>query len=402
MNPKILIIGTDINAYSMARCCHELYGGKVDLIGKSEMKFTSLSSITNITYEPNLWDTEVFKSTLQQYAKKQGGEKILLIGTNDFYVRLIVENEVYLKQWYVFNYPRLELINSLLKKDSFYEEYGNVLDIPKTFVYSCKEKNFPTDLLYPIIVKPGDGVAYYKHKFERQSKVYRIKTEEELRSVIGQIERAGYEETLIIQEFIPGDDTALFDCMFYVGSDGKAQIATFAQIGLQEHTHTGVGNCTVLVNGYNEHGIPTELIYKLKGFLEQIKYTGFAEFDLKYDDRDGKYKIFEINPRQARCSYYLAACGDNLIQRLIEDLIEKKEKDFHIITKKQVYSFVPPSIMYKQIENQNLLKEIKTLLKQNGYVNGLKYKGDKSLKRKLYLLLRDINFSKKYKEKNWW
>ncbi len=66
----------------------------------------------------------------------------------------------------------------------------------------------------------------------------------------------------------------------------------FAQIGLQEHTPTGIGNCTVLVNGYSEYGYPEELIYKLKDFLESIGYQGFAEFDLKYDIRDKKYKVF--------------------------------------------------------------------------------------------------------------
>ena len=48
---EILIIGTDINAYTMARCYHEIYGKKANLIGKEEMKFTSLSTITNIEYE---------------------------------------------------------------------------------------------------------------------------------------------------------------------------------------------------------------------------------------------------------------------------------------------------------------------------------------------------------------
>ena len=62
MNFKILIIGTDMNAYTMARCAHELTGEKIDLIGKQEMKFTSLSKITNVSYVDNLWDTNVFKN----------------------------------------------------------------------------------------------------------------------------------------------------------------------------------------------------------------------------------------------------------------------------------------------------------------------------------------------------
>lgn len=403
MDFKILIIGTDINAYTMARCAYELYGQKVDLIGKSEMKFTSLSTITNIMYEPHLWDTEVFKKTLQDYAEKQNGKKILLIATNDFYVRLIAENEEYLKQWYVFNYPPLQTTLAFLDKSSFYDAFYDVLSIPKTFIYSCKEKKLPEEeFMYPLIIKPGDGVSYYKHKFEGQSKVYRVQDAEQLLDIIKQIEASGYEETLILQEFIPGDDTYLADCMFYVNSKGKAELATFAQIGLQEHTHTGIGNCTVLVNGYNDHGIDDTLIYALKDFLESQNYKGFAEFDLKYDARDHTYKVFEINPRQARCSYYFATSTKNLIQCLVEDLIEGKEHPFTISKNKQVLSFVPKNVIYKYVANENLKKEIRKLVKQKKFVNPLKCKQDKSFKRKLYMFLRDVNYMKKYRKDNWW
>ena len=402
MNFKILIIGTDMNAYTMARCAHELTGEKIDLIGKQEMKFTSLSKITNISYVDNLWDTNVFKRTLEEYGEKHKDKKILLIATNDFYVRLISENAEYLKKWYVFNYPSVEVMDTLLVKDKFYQTYEDVLDVPKTWIYSCKEKNLPKQLTFPLIIKPGDGVSYYKHKFVGQNKVFKIKNEQELHEVIKKIEDSGYEEELIIQEFIPGDDSRLFDCMFYVNSKGKAELATFAQIALQEHTPTGVGNCTVLMNGYSEFGIPDEFILKLKKFLESIGYHGFAEFDLKYDERDQKYKVFEINPRQARCSYYFAASTKNLVECLKEDLIDKEEHEFKISKEKRVLSFVPKKVINTSIDNINLKNEINSCIKEYGLFRPLHYKKDMFLRRKIYLFLRDLNYIKKYKNKNWW
>ena len=401
---KVLIIGTDINAYYMSRCYHELTGKKADLIGKAPMAFTSVSNITNIKIEDNLWDSKVFVETLINYANEQKSEeKILLIGTNDNYVKLIIENKSLLEKYYVFNYSDINIVNNLLIKEKFYQTYKNMgLDMPKTYIYKCNQNDDINKIKenfneYPIIIKPSDGVEYH-HLEETLDKVYKAKSEEELEKIILKIEKAGYKNNLIIQEFIPGDDSALFDSIFYVGKNKKAQIATFAQIGLQEHTPTGIGNCTVLVNGFDEHGYKEELVYKLKEFLEKIGYQGFCEFDMKYDSRDGKYKVLEINPRQSRSGYYVAACGHNLVQYLIDDLILNKEKEFKIIKEKLVLSFVPKKIIKKYIQNKILKKEINNLIKNKKIVNPLKYSKDSSFKRKKYMFLRDRNYLKKYKK----
>ena len=93
MNFEVVILGSDINAYYMARCCYEEYKIKPFLIAKEFMNFTGTSKILNICYEPNLWDTDVFAKTLEKFGKKHNSKKLILIPSNDFYVRLIVENK---------------------------------------------------------------------------------------------------------------------------------------------------------------------------------------------------------------------------------------------------------------------------------------------------------------------
>lgn len=404
MNYDVLIIGTDINAYYMARCYHELYNKKVDMIGAKEMSFTSLSDIINLKIVPNLHDTKTFIKTLVNYAKERKDvEKLILVGTNDHYVRLIVENREILSQYYLFNYPSLDIINDVLVKDNFYEKFKDTdLDLPKTFIYDCQNpEDFDDSFMYPLILKPGNGVKYYDHPFEGMSKVYKVKNKDELNEVIKRITDSGYDDKLIIQEFIPGDDSALYDSILYANSEGKVELVTFAQIGLQEHTHTGVGNLTVLVNGYDEHGINDEIVNKLKNTLESIGYTGFAEFDLKYDYRDGKYKVFEINPRQARSSYYLCALGHNLIKYLVDDLIHNERKETTILRDKMVLSFVPKYVMLKYITNPKLKNEIKECLKSGKFCSPLDYKKDKNFKRKIYLMLRKVRYVQKYRKPTW-
>ena len=398
---KVLILGTDINSYYMARCYHELTGKKADVIGNRAIPYTN---ITNPIIVKDFNNIENFKNSLIEYGEKNKEYKILLVATSDLYVRLVTEQKGLLEKYYVFNYPNINLVNNLLIKEKFYKEYENMgLDMPKTYIYKCGKETSLSELKkflkeYPIIIKPSNGVEYHKFDDKGLAKVYKVKTEEELEKIIKKIENSGYSENLIIQEFIPGDDSRLFDSIFYVGKNKKAQFATFAQIGLQEHTPTGIGNCTVLVNGYDEFGYKEEIIYKLKEFIEKIGYQGFAEFDIKYDMRDGKYKVLEINPRQSRSGYYVAVCGCNLIKILIDDLIYEKEKEFKILKNKEVLSFVPYKIIKKYVKNKKILNEIKLIKKSKKIINPLKYKKDKNIKRKLYLIYRDFNYFKKYKK----
>lgn len=406
-NFDVLILGSDFNAYYMARCYHELYHKKVDVIAKKDLGVVSYSSIVNFKQAPNLETNEGFVSVLNEYAKQKEVEQILLIGTSDELVRLIIENQDKLDKKYVHNYPSLEILNKTLVKDTFYETFSDCeFDIPKTYNYPCGQ-NVKIDeekikeLKYPLIVKAGNNIEYHLHKFEGMFKVFKVNTRQELQDVIDKIETSGYKSNLVIQEFIPGDDCALFDSIFYCSKNKKVQLMTFAQIGLQERNPGGIGNCTVLVNGFNEYGYDPKVLEPLKTFMERVGYQGFAEFDLKYDERDGKYKVLEINPRQARSSYYLAFGGHNLVQYLIDDLIYHKEKPATIMTEKLALSFVPNSVIKKYVTSEPLKQELIKLMKQKKIVNPLKYKADKSLRRRLYLIMKDINYKKKYKQYSW-
>ena len=87
-NIKILIIGTDINAYYMARCYNEAYNKKAYLIGMLPMNFTSYSKILNISYEPNLHDTKTFKKVLKDFYDNHKDKKIVELCSLASFVRV--------------------------------------------------------------------------------------------------------------------------------------------------------------------------------------------------------------------------------------------------------------------------------------------------------------------------
>ncbi len=396
-----IIVGTDMNAYNMAISFHEQYGIKPILVGKEPLSFTTLSSITEtIELNPNLPDKQVFVSFLKEIAEKyaQSGKKMLLIGTNDLYVRMIIENADALKSHYVFNYISEELMNNLLVKSNFYKlcaEHG--IDTPATYYYSCKDDQpFKEEVMFPVIIKPSNGVMYYKNPFPGMQKVYKVDSYEEIHKVIETIKASGYQEELIIQDFIPGDDTYMWDSVFYMNSHGKAELITFAQVVLQEHTVTAIGNYTALITRYNE-----EMMMKLKGFLEAVNYVGYANFDLKYDERDGKFKVFEVNIRQGRSSYYITSCGHNMAKYFVDDLVHGEQKPLTLLNEKFLFTVVPKIVLKKFVNNPEVLRDVKELLRTGKYGNPLFYKKDRHFKRKFYLFARQINYYRKYKNNQW-
>ncbi|KAA0957926.1 carboxylate--amine ligase [Planococcus sp. ANT_H30] len=396
-----IIIGTDMNAYNMAISFHEAYGIKPILVGKEHLSFTSLSSITEtIEIRSGLADDSQFANILIEVARKYRapGKTLLLIGTNDLYVRLIIENAKILREHYVFNYINEDLMNQLQVKANFYElckVHG--IDTPTTFFYSCNSnKLFEEEMMFPVIIKPSNGIEYSRNKFEGQQKVYKVESPKEMHNVIQQIKTGGYRDELIIQDYIPGDDTFMWDSVIYANSKGKTQLVTFAQVVLQEHTVTAIGNYTALITRFDK-----DVMVKLQNFLEAVGYNGFANFDLKYDSRDNTFKVFEVNIRQGRSSYYVTALGHNMAEYFVDDLIYHTEKPITYLNEDFLFTVVPKAVLRNFVANKAVLKDIKRLIKKGQYGNPLFYKQDKHLKRKIYLLARQVNYYKKYKNNQW-
>lgn len=402
MKHNVVLLGSDLNVYYMARCYYERFDEPVDVIATEPIRFTQYSKIVNIEYHPDLKTNEGFVNALTEYGKAHmENGKTLVIPCHDVYVRLLAENREAIEPYFACNVPSLEIVDTFLVKEKFYKTYAQDLPFARTEYYDCSEKEtkpLPVDIYFPLIIKPSDAIEYGKHPFPGQPKVFKATTPDNAINFINKVKASGYTGTLLVQEFISGGDSNLFDSVFYCNRQGKAELASFAQIGLQEHGPSAIGNCTVLINGYNQYGKTMETVEKLKAFLEKIGYTGFCEFDLKYDNRTKEFKVLEINPRQARSSYYLAALGHNLISYLYGDVFDNEEKPFTFLDKEILLSMVPKSVIKEYIDNPEYKREALLLWKKGLKVDPLKFKKEKSAKHKIYLVLRSVNYKKKYRK----
>ena len=400
MKVEIVIIGSDANAYYMARCAHEAYGKKVKLLSVRPMSFVKHSKIIEATYNSDLWNIDKFSNIINNYVKNFQADKIVCISSNETYARFLVANKEKLDKRIVFNYVDLKFLDSLMMKDMFYKTYSSSGLLPKTIIYNLDDElNINFD--FPVIIKPSNVIMFNHIEFKGKKKIYKLNNMEEVKETINYFRNSEYTDSLIIQEFIPGDDSALFDSVVYCNQHAKCQFISFAQIGLQEHTSKMVGNAACLINGFNTNGIDENVILEFKNFMEKIHFKGLAELDIKYDYRDKKYKILEINARQGRCSYYVTAAGFNLVKAVVDDLVYNKENEFTIINKEIALSYIPKKIIKKYVTNKQFKKEILKLYKKKLVVNPLFYKKDLPFKRILFLIRKHFRYYKDYKNGYW-
>ena len=141
-------------------------------------------------------------------------------------------------------------------------------------------------------------MAYWNCKFPRKKKVFIAESRQEFDAILNAIYGSSYKDHLILQEYIPGDDSNMRVMNCYSGKDKKVKLIALGNALLEEHSPEGIGSYAAIINSVDE-----ELSERMKNFLEGIGYVGFSNFDMKYDPRDGQYKLFEMNLRQGRSSF---------------------------------------------------------------------------------------------------
>lgn len=401
MNFDLLIIGSDINAYQMARSYYEAYKKKAYLIGNMPMAVTYYSKILNFKLVDGLLSTTTFLNELKEFYELHSDSKILLLGSTNDFVRLIIENQEELKKYYIFHEYDIEVLNAILNKEKFYNEFKDI-DKIDTYIYDINtDLNLYkiNDIGYPLSISLGTDTVYHELNVQNKQTIYIANDIYELLDIISKIRNLGYKKSLIIQKKLDNDNNILFDCVSYIDRHKKVALMSFAQIGLQEYDNEGNGKATVLVNGFNEYENPQKTLDNLKNTLEHLGYSGCLYLKLLYNKSNKKYEVIEIKPRQSRSSYYLTAIGYNLITYLVDDLIYKRNFNYVFAKNKVCLSFVSKKIINKYVESNKLKNEIDRLYKNKKYVNPIKFRKDNPIKRIVWLKTNDLNYSKIYKNR---
>lgn len=391
-----VLLGNDINVYSMARAFHEEYRVTSAVFCKIESGPCRDSDIIDLHPIPGIDQTPVFLHHINEFARKNLDKTIILIGCGDSYVEVISRNLEQLENNIIAPYMPFSRIEPLTDKQNFYklcQEHG--IDYPRTFSLSSieeLEQNIP--IRAPYVVKAADSPEYWRNPFKGQDKVFILDSEDEMKAAVTKIFQSGYSKSIIIQEYIPGDDSNMRVLTCYSDKNGSVKLMALGHVLLEEHTPKGIGNHAVILNEFND-----TLCQQIKVFLERLQYVGFSNFDLKYDARDGKFKAFELNPRQGRSNYYVTHSGYNLAKIVVDEYLNDKSlPQTHIVQTEKLWMVVPKRVAFQYVfapENKNAMNH---LIKSGNSVNPLLYRQDTNIKRRLRILKNILSHYHKFKK----
>ena len=238
-------------------------------------------------------------SQLRAIARKLGGRPIL-IPTADDVCTWVAQNAGALRASYRFPAQDPALVHALCDKDRM-QELARKNGVPTAQWMAPRSKQdvarFIDQAVFPVMVKETSGGRL---RCRAGGTKFLVRTPRELTEFYA---KAGDPEhpNLIIQEFIPGEDwmfNGYFDdrarCLF--GMTGK-KIRRFP-------VNTGITSLGICV--------PNETVIRTTtDFMRAIGYRGILDIGYRRDERDGRYKVLDVNPRIG-CTFRLFAAADGL------------------------------------------------------------------------------------------
>lgn len=402
-----ILLGSDMNVYGMAKSFHEAYGIKSEAHAGIVLAPTKNSQIVTVHPTEGFDEDPVFSQTLLELAKttyNQVDTIYLLIPCGDGYAELLSKNKELLAPYYTFIANDYDLFKELVNKVDFYavcEKYQ--LPYPKTQIITKEslvdgkyQKELPFH--FPIALKPANSVEWLSIDFEGRKKAFILHERSEFDVIIERIYQAGYQSEMIAQDFIPGDDSNMRVLNAYVDHNHQVRLMGLGHPLLEDPSPGSVGNYVVILPDENE-----KLYQRIELFLKEINYVGFANFDLKYDSRDDEYKLFEINLRQGRSSFFLTLNGLNLAKVITEDLVFNQPFETTVYGKKdtaqsKLWLGVPKSV-FLEYANENPEKDRGRQLLQDGrWGTTVFYEKDHSLRRYLRMKWAFHKYNERFKK----
>lgn len=241
------------------------------------------------------------------------GHHPLLIPTSDETTRLIANSAVTLQEVFRFPGQSPELIQALCSKKTmfFLARHCGIPTAQAVFPRSRADVlAWLATATFPVMLKGIDG-----GELERRTgkKMLIIQSPEALLRAYDEMEDPT-APNLMLQEYIPGPDDAVWMCNAYFDARSDCLVAFTGKKLRQNPVYTGMTSLGVCLRN--------ERVRELTiAFMRHVGYRGVLDIGYRYDARDRQYKVLDVNPRiGATFRLFVADNGLDVVRALYLDM----------------------------------------------------------------------------------
>jgi D-aspartate ligase len=212
----------------------------------------------------------------------------MLLPTGDEAAALISRHHAELAQHFVLTTPPWEVVRWAYDKRLTYQLARQAgLEIPWTMYPAGREELRTAELAFPILLKPA-----YKQVMNEftHAKAWLAEDRETLLARYDVACRLVDPDVIMLQELIPGGGEAQYS-FAALCRDGQALASIVARRTRQYPLDFGFAST------YVESIENAEVERYARRILAELRYDGLIEVEFKFDRRDGRYKLLDLNPR---------------------------------------------------------------------------------------------------------
>mgnify|MGYP000605790302 CR=1 FL=1 len=260
-------------------------------------------------------DDEELLEFLLDMGKKNLYPGWIIFPTNDLHVKILSQNKQTLDHFFITGTEHWDSIKSFYNKRLTYQlAEANGIPIAKTYFPASANDLADIKIDYPCIIKPAVMHDFYR---KTKRKVFVCRTPKDLIHNYKQALKFIPTEELIIQEIIQGKGSNQFSaCFLFLNNKSFVKLTACR---LRQHP-LDFGNATTYAETYD---IP-ELIGLGERLLKAANYNGICEVEFKKDDRDGQYKLLEVNTRTWKWHTIAVEAGTPFLQSYYDYLHGKE------------------------------------------------------------------------------
>ncbi len=224
----------------------------------------------------------------------------VLFAGGDAEVKLVAQHHAELAAVFRLTTPAWDTARWAHDKRLTYERAAAVgIDVPRSYYPKDRDDVAAQDFAYPVILKPTSRDATNAFTL---AKVWRADDRATLLTLYDRAAAMVGASSIVLQELIPGSGTHQFS--YAALWDRGAPVASLVARRTRQYP-IDFGYTSTCVETFEQADVEAAAVK----FLKSLDYSGLVEIEFKYDSRDRRYKILDVNPRTWSWTALGAAAG---------------------------------------------------------------------------------------------